>query len=338
MHIEIGLPDEQGRLDIFKIHTRSMAHNKLLADDVDLPQLAARTKNFSGAEIEGIVKSAASFALATKVGTIDKNGTIAATLAQAAAAENKGDTKSTAPAAAAAAATTATFQLKQEDFLRALEEVKPAFGAHQDDLAVCTQGGIMDWISDVNAARLQSRMSEMDDPRTELLEIMRQFVRCSASASSASASSSQQQQQPIPSSRMATGGILLSGPAGSGKTTLSADIALTLASSGEYSYVKRVGFDQLSVLSTAQQRAHINKVFEDARRCKTALIVFDDIDMLLAYNPVTRQFAMDMLQTLRGAMKRLPPLSSSASKTATTRVQAAEAATTDCMPVSTCCP
>jgi SpoVK/Ycf46/Vps4 family AAA+-type ATPase len=40
-----------------------MAANSFLAPDVDLLKLAALTKNFSGAELEGLVKSAASFAL-----------------------------------------------------------------------------------------------------------------------------------------------------------------------------------------------------------------------------------------------------------------------------------
>lgn len=40
-----------------------MASNSFLAADVDLLKLAELTKNFSGAELEGLVKSAASYAL-----------------------------------------------------------------------------------------------------------------------------------------------------------------------------------------------------------------------------------------------------------------------------------
>jgi vesicle-fusing ATPase len=40
-----------------------MQTNSFLSQDVDLPLLAERTRNFSGAEIEGLVKSAASYAL-----------------------------------------------------------------------------------------------------------------------------------------------------------------------------------------------------------------------------------------------------------------------------------
>jgi vesicle-fusing ATPase len=51
-----GLPDEPGRLQILKIHTSVMTENEKLSDDVDLTELASLTKNFSGAEIEGLVR------------------------------------------------------------------------------------------------------------------------------------------------------------------------------------------------------------------------------------------------------------------------------------------
>lgn len=40
-----------------------MSTNSFLGHDVDLERLAEATRNFSGAEIEGLVKSAASYAL-----------------------------------------------------------------------------------------------------------------------------------------------------------------------------------------------------------------------------------------------------------------------------------
>lgn len=61
--MEIGLPDEHGRLQIINIHTSKMRENKKLAPDVDLALLAKRTKNYSGAEIEGLVKNATAYAL-----------------------------------------------------------------------------------------------------------------------------------------------------------------------------------------------------------------------------------------------------------------------------------
>ena len=48
-----------------------MQANSFLGADVDLGDLASRTKNFSGAEIEGLVKSATSFALNRQVDVSD---------------------------------------------------------------------------------------------------------------------------------------------------------------------------------------------------------------------------------------------------------------------------
>lgn len=40
-----------------------MRQNNLLAGDVDINELAAETKNFSGAELEGLVRAAQSTAM-----------------------------------------------------------------------------------------------------------------------------------------------------------------------------------------------------------------------------------------------------------------------------------
>ena len=102
VHIEIGLPDEAGRAQILKIHSQKMSENEFLAHDVDVADLAKRTKNFSGAEIEGLVKSAVSFALARQVdfqnlGAMDIDED--------------------------------NVKIERADFERALEEVRPAFGS-----------------------------------------------------------------------------------------------------------------------------------------------------------------------------------------------------------------
>ena len=63
VHMEISLPDEHGRLQILNIHTTKMKLNNVLGADVDIKELASVTKNFSGAEIGGLIKSATSFAM-----------------------------------------------------------------------------------------------------------------------------------------------------------------------------------------------------------------------------------------------------------------------------------
>lgn len=51
VHIEIGLPNEEGRLQILQIHTKQLLKNKLLDSKCSLEELARLTKNFTGAEI-----------------------------------------------------------------------------------------------------------------------------------------------------------------------------------------------------------------------------------------------------------------------------------------------
>lgn len=58
-----GLPDEKGRLQILHIHTARMRGHQLLSADVDIKELAVETKNFSGAELEGLVRAAQSTAM-----------------------------------------------------------------------------------------------------------------------------------------------------------------------------------------------------------------------------------------------------------------------------------
>lgn len=56
VHVEVGLPDEKGRARIFQVHTAGFRREGCLGPDVDVGELARRTPNFTGAEIEGVVK------------------------------------------------------------------------------------------------------------------------------------------------------------------------------------------------------------------------------------------------------------------------------------------
>lgn len=58
-HIKVDEPDEEGRLAIFKVHTKDMP----LADDVDLKKLANSTQGYVGADIESVCREAAMLAL-----------------------------------------------------------------------------------------------------------------------------------------------------------------------------------------------------------------------------------------------------------------------------------
>ncbi|KIJ56942.1 hypothetical protein M422DRAFT_198294 [Sphaerobolus stellatus SS14] len=115
VHMEISLPDEHGRLQILTIHTAQMRKNQVMDSDVNLEYLAAKTKNFSGAEISGLVKSATSFAFRRHV----KIGTLAGVSEDV-----------------------SNLRVKMEDFNNALSEVQPAFGVSEDEINAVVQNGI----------------------------------------------------------------------------------------------------------------------------------------------------------------------------------------------------
>lgn len=56
--IEVGLPDETGRLEIFKVHTKRMNLQK-----VKMPELVKEMVDFSGAEIQAVCTEAGYFAI-----------------------------------------------------------------------------------------------------------------------------------------------------------------------------------------------------------------------------------------------------------------------------------
>ncbi|KAL3153125.1 hypothetical protein ABBQ38_012143 [Trebouxia sp. C0009 RCD-2024] len=116
VQVEIGLADAKGRLQILKIHTNKMLVNSFLGQNIDLWSLAERTKNFSGAEIEGLVKSAASFALNRQVDVND--------LTKKVDEDN--------------------IKVEVADFEKALSEIKPAFGAVTETLEQYRLNGIID--------------------------------------------------------------------------------------------------------------------------------------------------------------------------------------------------
>ncbi|UKJ90184.2 N-ethylmaleimide-sensitive factor [Theileria orientalis] len=115
VHIEVGLPDEDGRQQILKIHTRVMRESNRLSDDVDLDYVVKQTKNYSGAELEGLVKCAVSYAIQRHVDGSDlsKPKNIDQII------------------------------VKQSDFNSALTEVKPAYGVDSLNLNMFSKHGII---------------------------------------------------------------------------------------------------------------------------------------------------------------------------------------------------
>ena len=117
VHVEIGLPDLKGRIQILNIHTKNMYEHKRLEKEVidRLPELAESCKNFSGAELEGLVKAASSYALTRCVDLNDLSK----------APDDK------------------ALILQWADFQKALGDVEPKFGAKPQELRALYRNGIV---------------------------------------------------------------------------------------------------------------------------------------------------------------------------------------------------
>lgn len=120
VQMEISLPNEFGRVQILNIHTSLMRKHNKLDSDVNIKELATRTKNFSGAEIEGLVRAAQSTAM---------NRLIKAT--------NKVEIDPDAME---------KLFVCRDDFIHALEnDVKPAFGTSSEAIERLACSGIINW-------------------------------------------------------------------------------------------------------------------------------------------------------------------------------------------------
>ncbi|MCL7037787.1 hypothetical protein MKW94_026521 [Papaver nudicaule] len=207
VQVEISLPDEIGRLQILQIHTNKMKENSYLSPDINLQELAAWTKNYSGAELEGVVKSAVSYALNRQLSPDDLNKTL--------------DEES--------------IKVTVDDFLNALREIVPAFGASTDDLERCRLNGMVD----------------CGDQHKRTYQRVMQLV---------------EQVKVSEGSPLVT--CLLEGPSGSGKTAMAATVGID----SDFAYVKIISAETMVGLSESSKIAQIIKVFEDAYKSQLSII------------------------------------------------------------------
>ena len=217
VHMEISLPDQNGRAQILKIHTQKMRDNNVMDIDVNLAELAQLTKNFSGAEIGGLVKSASSFAFNrhVKVGTM-----------------------------AGISDDIVNMKVNRQDFHNALEEVKPAFGVSEEELANAIHGGIIPYSEFIDNILAEGKL----------------FV--------------EQVRKPDSTPLFS---VLLHGPTGSGKTALAAKIALD----SDYPFIKLVAPEDMVGFNEAAKIQHLSKVFMDAYKSAMSVVVLDNIERIV---------------------------------------------------------
>jgi vesicle-fusing ATPase len=244
VHLEISLPDEAGRLDILKIHTAKMAANGLLDSSIDLDELAGLTKNFSGAEISGLVKAAASCAFSrhTEVGQL-----------------------------AAVKQDVASMNVKREDFMVALTEVRPAYGVSEAELMEAIRLGIYHYAPHIDM---------------NIQQMMRVVGMVKEDPNKFSTS------------------VLFHGPQGSGKTALAAHIAMQ---SG-FPFVKMITpSDLVGYRDDFAKKDYIHKAFTDAYKSPASILILDDFERLIGWNPIGPRFSNTMLEALTTLIVSRPP-------------------------------
>lgn len=243
VHVEISLPDEHGRQQIFKIHTAKMRENGRIDTGVDLAELAARTKNFSGAEINGVVKAASSYAFTRQVKIGDlSNPSI-----------NYDD-----------------IRVNREDFLRALDDVKPAFGVSEEELAEVALHGIIPFSPHIERIRNDGKVfarQVSQDPKARLLS------------------------------------VLLYGPRGSGKSALAADIAIT----SNFPFAKFISANAMLEMGEQAKIGYIRKVFSDAYKSPNSIIIIDSLEKIIEWTPIGPRFQNGVQVAIASLMSTYPP-------------------------------
>jgi len=147
VHVEINLPDENGRNEILNIHTKHMGEKGYMDKAVSIPALAAKTKNFSGAELAGFVRAATSHAMNKRVN-----------FQEIAQSTDMGSVVVT-----------------NEDFELALEDIKTAFGQRDDEFDMCVTHGITSFSSQFEKlmSSAESLISQVrDSESTPMLSVL----------------------------------------------------------------------------------------------------------------------------------------------------------------------
>jgi vesicle-fusing ATPase len=243
VHMEISLPDEAGRAQILKIHTSKMKENDVMDSDVNVMELAHLTKNFSGAEIGGLVKSASSFAFNRHV----KVGTVAGVSDDI---EN--------------------MKVNRSDFMKALDEVKAAFGVSEEELETAMKHGIIHYSPYIENILNQGALAV-------------DYIKSAPEASLLS--------------------ILLHGPPGSGKTAIAAKIA----KDSEFPFIKLVSSENMIGFSEMAKIQYLQKVFTDAYKSPLNIVVIDNLERIIEWSNIGPRFSNPITQALLVLIAKQPP-------------------------------
>ena len=284
VQLEIGLPDASGRAAILNIHTQAMRNAGLIASDVELAALAHKARNFSGAELAGVVRAAASFAMDRLLRRNDRRH------GRAAVAD---DTRMHGMHGRGLGLGDVT--VTKADFDSALDEIKPALGT-----AAAGAG-----LRQVHAPRGLIPVG----PRFEAAqEALRTLTAAVEHAHAHAATAAHRSATAVSSQPGSVTSVLLVGPPGTGKTALAA----AAADSVDFPFVRFVAPGAVSALyddgsGGSALASALATAFQDAHKSSGAVLVLDDVERLLGYSPVGPAYSNDALQALLVLLRQRPP-------------------------------
>ncbi|SCP04352.1 N-ethylmaleimide-sensitive fusion protein, putative [Plasmodium ovale] len=241
LHIEISLPNKEGRIQILNIHTKNMRKSNKLSPDVNIEELAEKTPNFSGAEIEGLVRNTVSYAFERHINFNDLTKPV-----------NADD-----------------IMITKHDFMKALKETKPAFGAEEDIIENLLSNGIINYGKEYENIEHTCKL------------IIKQIVQ---------------------NSNTKLMSVLLYGENGTGKTT----IAAHLAKCANFFFTKFITPENLIGYTESGKINYINKIFEDAYKTPLSLVILDNIERLIDYTRIGPRFSNSILQAIMILIKKKP--------------------------------
>ncbi|CAH8550624.1 unnamed protein product [Schistosoma turkestanicum] len=155
--------------------------------------------------------------------------------------------------------------VKRSDFLYALEhDIKPAFGTSEEELSCYIPRGIMMWGESVSHALDMGRLavSAVREPDVETY-------------------------RPLT--------LLLEGPPKAGKTALAVEIARL----SEFPFVKIVTSHKMIGFTEMAKCASMKKIFDDGAKSPLSVVIVDNIEGLIEYNPVGPRFSNFIVQAIR---------------------------------------
>ena len=276
LHIEIGLPDDKARTEILQIYLSPLIKHNLVDQTINSGELSLYlselTKNYTGAELEALVKSAVTHALNRNLEEMKtahaSHITNSASNSHNNSSHNK-NTKQYGPRLLSFEKEPIT--IRRNDFQKALTDIIPNYGLGQTSNDLRKQYlpyGLLNygyaWEQLEN--KLKTTFSKIRD--SENLHF----------------------------------NVLVSGHSGTGLSALAVNYALELGSS----CVKLITKEDILGLDETSQSEKIKELYDEATKSREAVIILDAVELLISYCRVGEKYSNAVLQSIFAILRSHP--------------------------------